>query len=97
MNPFVLKRPVITEKTMQLAKNSNAYTFVVDLHANKNQIRETVEQTFGVHVISIQTTTLAGKRRSTGKRRVHVVHEKRKKAIITLKSGEKIAVFEVQG
>lgn len=97
MNTHLLRKPVITEKSMQHAKNDNAFTFYVDPSVNKNQIKEVVEATYGVHVVSIRTTKLAGKKRRTGKRRMVTTTEQRKKAIVVLKEGEKIDAFDIQG
>lgn len=97
MNPFILKRPVITEKTYQLVQTQNAYTFEVERGATKGQIRETIESTFGVKVLKIQTTTTAGKIKKTGKRRTAVRQPDKKKAIVTLPKDQKIALFDIEG
>lgn len=97
MKQFTLKGPALTEKTLRLAKELNAYTFYVEVHANKNQIREAVEQTYGVHVKGLQTVKLAAKTKRTGKKRLETPVQARKKAIVFLKQGEKIKEFDVQG
>lgn len=96
MNLFVLKTPHITEKTYRLINSRNAYTFVVDRNASKGQIKEAVEKTFGVKVLSVQTTTVAGKGKRTGKKRMVYVQPDKKKAIVRLPEGQKIALFDVQ-
>jgi large subunit ribosomal protein L23 len=96
MNPFILKKPLITEKTYRLVQERNSYTFEVDPKATKGQIREVVEETFNVKVLSIQTTTVAGKNRRTGTRRTQVRYPDRKKAIVTLPKDQKISLFEVE-
>lgn len=97
MKHTMLKRPVISEKTLTLAKTENAYTFVVSPRANKNQIKEAIELAYGVHVTAIRTVKIAGRTKRTGKKRMPVSVQARKKAVIVLKEGEKIAAFDVQG
>lgn len=96
MNPFILKRPLITEKTYRLAQDK-VYTFEVDPKSTKGQIREAVEQTFGVEVIAIQTIKLAGKMKKTGKKRVTTQLSSRKKAMVRIKPDQTIEVFEIKG
>lgn len=95
MNLFVLKTPHITEKTYRLINTRNSYTFVVDRGATKGQIKEAVEKTFGVKVLSVQTTTVAGKGKRTGKKRMSIVQPDKKKAIVRLPEGQKIALFDI--
>jgi len=51
----ILIRPLITEKAIQLVENNNTLTFLVDLRANKRQIKEAIESTFGVKVVKVNT------------------------------------------
>lgn len=85
----VLKRPVITEKSMELSA-FNKYTFYVATKANKIQIREAVEEIFGVKVTGVTTTKVRGKVRRRG--RVYGQAPDRKKAVVTLREGDKIEV-----
>jgi len=92
MNPRdIIKKPVITEKSMQLLED-NKYTFIVDMKANKPEIRKAVEELFKVKVEKVRTMRVKGKpkrfRNSVG--RTPDV----KKAIVTLGEGEKIELFE---
>lgn len=96
MNLFVLKTPHITEKTYRLINTRNAYTFIVDRNATKGQIKEAVEKTFAVKVLSVQTTVVAGKGKRTGKKRMSVVMPDKKKAIVRLPEGQKIALFDIE-
>jgi large subunit ribosomal protein L23 len=88
----VLMRPVNTEKTRDAHENSNQYVFEVVPTANKIQIRQAVEEIFGVRVTNIRTITVRGKvkrfRRGMGKK------PNWKKAIVTLRDGDVIDVFE---
>lgn len=96
MNPFALKAPHITEKSYRLIESQNAYTFIVDRGATKGQIKDAVEKTFGVKVLSVNTTTVAGKGKRTGKKRMSVVQPDKKKAIVKLAKEQKIALFDIE-
>lgn len=96
MNAFILRAPVITEKSMMKAQTQRVYTFYVDPTASKQQVAEVVEKTFGVNVIDVRTTKVAGKVKRTGRKRVSVQTAARKKAMVTLKEGQTIAVFDIQ-
>lgn len=95
MNPYILKRPVITEKSMQLANTHNTYTFEVSRLSNKQQIKEAVEELYGVTVLRINTTTRNASSKKTGKRRLSKTVSQTKKAMITLKAGENIELFDI--
>ncbi|MCH7951669.1 50S ribosomal protein L23 [Patescibacteria group bacterium] len=92
---YIVKRPIITEKSMaQTAKNQ--YTFEVDASASKGQIRKAVENAFDVEVIAVRTAKISGKRRRVGKLRREITKPDSKKAIVEVKSGQKIDIFESQ-
>ena len=62
LRPYqVIIRPLITEKGTHLTTRSNAYTFMVNPLANKNQIREAVEELFNVRVEGVRTQNYMGK------------------------------------
>ena len=87
----VLRRPVITEKnSMLLAQNK--YTFEVCQNANKSQIKQAVEKAFKVEVTAVNMMIVPGKRRRLGRRELPA--QPWKKAIVTLKPGDKIELFE---
>lgn len=90
----IVKRPIITEKSLMDAR-SGIFTFEVDREANKNQIRDAVEKLFKVHVKKITTATFKGKKRLVGKKRMPVESPDRKKAWMKLAKEEKIDLFEV--
>lgn len=94
MNYQILKQPVISEKSIGLANRENTFTFVVDRKANKNQIREAIEQLFSVKVIRVNTTIRNSQMRLTGKRRLPKKQGKVKKAMVTLKEGDTIELFD---
>ncbi|MBN1594561.1 50S ribosomal protein L23 [candidate division FCPU426 bacterium] len=93
MNSYtVIKRPLITEKTSRDKEKKNSYAFEVDRRANKIEIKQAIEQIFKVHVVDVSTNMMPGKNRRFGTR----VKPKQpwKKAIATLKQGERIQVYE---
>ena len=95
MNPYILKRPIITEKSMQLANERNTYTFEVDRLANKQQLKEAIEELYGVTVLRVNTTTRNISLKKTGKRRLAKKVAQIKKAMITLKKGDSIELFDI--
>jgi len=68
------------------------YVFEIAREANKQQIREAVEKAFKVNVLAVNVMTAPGKRRRVGRRQV--LTQSWKKAIVTLKPGDKIGLFE---
>ncbi|MZP30255.1 50S ribosomal protein L23 [Heliobacterium undosum] len=87
----VLKKPVISERSMDLAQE-NKYTFVVEPKANKIEIKHAVEQLFNVKVLDVHTMNVKGKPKRMGKYAGRTADKK--KAIVTLKEGDKIEIFE---
>jgi large subunit ribosomal protein L23 len=87
----VLRRPLITEKYTALQAEGK-YAFEVAGLATKPQIKEAVEKAFNVSVTGLNVMTVAGKRRRLGRRVLQAKHWK--KAVVTLKPGDKIALFE---
>lgn len=87
----VLVKPTITEKSTIL-QESGKYTFEVALRANKVQIKEAVERNFGVDVQDVNISKLRGKRKRYGPR--HVKQPDTKKAVVTLKAGDRINLIE---
>lgn len=85
-------KPVITEKTLKLAKDGK-YTFFVDKTLNKHKIKELINRLFGVNVTRIATIKLPGEEKRTLKGRKKIIKPV-KKAIVTLKEKEKIDLFE---
>ena len=91
----ILRRPLITEKTSFQSSNLNQFTFEVDLKANKQQIKEAVEAMFDVTVLRVNVINRPAKvARSLRNRRRQVRRGGYKKAIVTLKPGDNIDVFE---
>lgn len=87
----VLRRPIITEKNTALL-GQNKYTFEVAREANKPQIKEAVEKAFNVKVTAVNVINVPGKMRRFGRHRG--MSPAWKKAVVTLKEGDKIELFE---
>ncbi|GAA0123732.1 MAG: 50S ribosomal protein L23 [Clostridium argentinense] len=86
----IIRKPVITEKSMA-AMADRKYTFIVDIHANKFQIKKAVEDVFGVKVENVATIRNLGKTKRVG---VHVGKRADfKKAIVTLTADSKTIEF----
>ena len=87
----VLQHPLITEKNSVLQAQGK-YAFKVAQEANKEQIKQAVEKAFKVTVTGVNVMTVAGKRRRMRGR--EVMSPSWKKALVTLKPGDKIELFE---
>ena len=89
----ILLRPVVSEKTYALM-DQGTYVFVVDPRATKIDVRNAVEQTFGVKVVNVNTMNRKGK--STLNRRLNVRGQRpgTKRALVTLAPGDSINLFE---
>ena len=92
MHPFqVLLRPVVTEKST-LLQEQDKYIFVVALSANKNMVKQAVQMAYDVKVSGVNIIKTHGKKIRYGPR--YVKRPDIKKAIVTLKPGERIQLFE---
>jgi large subunit ribosomal protein L23 len=90
MNPYdIVKRPVVSEKSMYLQNKQNAFTFEVHGSANKTQIREAIEKLFKVKVTSVNTMNCLGKSKRM-RTRLPGMTSGWKKAIVRLVEGQKI-------
>ena len=87
----VLKKPVLTEKTMTLQAEENKYTFDVDVNANKIEIRQAVEAMFNVKVESVNVMNVRAKAKRMGKYEGKT--NRRRKAIVKLAEGNEINYF----
>lgn len=88
----VILRPVITEKSNAQAGDLNQYVFEVAPNANKLQIKEAVEVIFDVEVEKVNTMIMPAKRGRRG-RKWYLRSKQWKKAIVTLKPGDTIELF----
>jgi large subunit ribosomal protein L23 len=87
----VVRRPLVTEKNTALQAQGK-YAFEIAAGANKNQVKQAVEKGFKVTVTSVNMITVRGRERRVGRR--IVAGSSWKKAIVTLKPGDKIQIFE---
>ena len=85
----IIKRVLLTEKGSRLAA-LNQYFLEVDKKATKPQIRLAVEATFGVHVLSVRTANMKGGLRTIRGTRRQETESTWKRAIVTVKAGERI-------
>lgn len=86
----VLRRPVISEKSTEFAKEGK-YVFLVHDNATKSEVKKAVERIYGVRVVKTNVVTQRAKVKRAG-RGVHTVHRP-KKVIVTLKKGEKLDIL----
>jgi large subunit ribosomal protein L23 len=87
----VIKTVRVTEKGAAAAAAHNQYQLVVDKHANKVDIKQAVEKAFKVKVLSVNTLRVRGKGRRQMTRQAGFTPAW-KKAIVTLKDGDKIEI-----
>ena len=88
----VVRRPLITEKNERARELARQYAFEVHREATKIQVKGAVEKLFSVKVTGVRTAIARGKNKRVGRnigRRPNW-----KKAIVTLKQGDTIALFE---
>jgi large subunit ribosomal protein L23 len=90
----ILQRPILSEKSNQTREKSGQYTFLVSLKATKPQISRAIALAYGVQVDSVRTLVTRDRTRRRG---MHVIApSKTKKAVVKLKAGQKIPLFEDQ-
>jgi len=88
----VIKGPLITEKLDRARESFRQYSFVVDREATKHDVERAVETLFKVKVEAVRTIIMRGKPKRMG--RSLGQRSNFKKAIVTLKEGDKIELFE---
>jgi len=87
----IIRRPVVSERTTLLSERDNKYVFEVAPEANKLQIKRAVEEAFKVGVTKVRTMRVPGKRKRV---RLQIgMTPSWKKAIVTLKQGDRIELF----
>ncbi len=87
----ILKRPLVTEKSTTLSELGK-YVFAVNRKANKYEIKNAVEKAFKVTVTDVNVITVPGEMHRIGKNKAF--RQPWKKAIVTLKAGDKLQLFE---
>jgi large subunit ribosomal protein L23 len=90
----IVIRPIVSEKSYA-GLEGNAYTFLVAPEANKTEIKEAIQQIWNVHVESVRTMNRKGKvtrtRLGSGRR------PDQKRAVVKLREGDTIEIFEARG
>jgi large subunit ribosomal protein L23 len=89
----IVRYPIVSEKSYDLIEFQNTYTFEVDPRAHKGQIRDAVEEIFGVKVVRVNTMNRKGKRKRQGY--AFGKRKDTKRALVTLAGGTSIDVFGV--
>jgi large subunit ribosomal protein L23 len=87
----IILEPVVSEKSYALMADGK-YTFRVDDRAHKTQIRNAVEEIFGVGVVEVRTMKVRSKPKRRGLHRGHT--RSWKKAVVQLAPGDRIELFE---
>lgn len=96
MKAGIIKKPIISEKATVLSENENRFTFQVDPKANKIEIKNAVENMYGVQVTEVRTMNYGGGKSSTKYTNRGIVEQrskKWKKAVVTVADGETIDLF----
>ena len=88
----ILKRPLVTEKSTVEKDARNKLCFEVDRRANKIEIKEAVQKIFKVDVLDVATISMKGKKKRVG--RHFTQHPDWKKAVVTIKPGQRVEFFE---
>lgn len=91
---YILKKPVITERSLSQAK-LGLYTFAVNRNTTKKQIKKAVEEQFKVNVTTVKTIKLRNSTKRVGKLMRLKIGKTWKKAVVKVKKGQKIALFDV--
>ena len=106
VDPYsIILMPWITEKTLEARRvadfdgsykeNNNRIEFIVRREATKPQIREAVEQIFGVRVTKVNTLNRKGKRKRNRKNFSYGKRADQKRALVTVADGDSIELFDV--
>ena len=90
---MILQKPIVSEKSMKLAGNSG-YTFLVAKDANKLAIAKAVAEQFKVSVLTVKTINVKGEVKSQRRIRRNFITSGFKKAVVKIKKGQTIPIFE---
>ncbi len=88
---YVIKKPILTEKSTVAMNEEGRYTFLVDRRASKTEIKDAVESLYGVKVVGVTTQLRKGKERRL--RYGYVTEKLTKKATVKLQEGQTIDLF----
>ena len=87
----IIKRPLVSEKSVFLGTNRNAYSFEVDVRADKTQIKKAIEELYHVKVEDVRTIVVPGKPKRT--RSGVKTTPSWKKAVVQVQTDQKIEVY----
>ncbi len=96
MSLSAVLKPRMSEKAFSKAENSNVYVFEVPMSLNKDGISQAIAKQFDVTVLSVNVVVAKGKSVQSYRKRSRAITAKRrdfKKAYVTLKKGDSIAIF----
>jgi large subunit ribosomal protein L23 len=95
MKKTILIKPLITEKSEMMSENENKACFVVHRRANKIEIKNAIEKTYNVSVVSVNTAVMPGKAKSRNTKSgvVKGSTSSFKKAIVKLAEGETLDLY----
>jgi large subunit ribosomal protein L23 len=96
MHTFIIKKPVVSEKTLALIEKESTYVFQVSKSAEKNQIKKMIKDLFKVDVVSVNTVLGHRSNKKTGRKRLRVTTDRTKKALVKIKAGQKIELFDLE-
>lgn len=91
----VIIRPILSEKSLKEVDNGG-YTFEVSKESTKDTIRRAFKDAFGVDVTKVKTLIVKGRTARVWGRRERAAVKPMKKAIVSLKKGQKLDVFEIK-
>ena len=89
----IIYSPIVTEKSLAAKAERNVYVFKVKKEASKGSIANEIKRLFGVDVEDVRTMIFTGKNKRLRRTRFLVKTQTWKKALVTLKSGQKIDLF----
>jgi large subunit ribosomal protein L23 len=95
MQSIIVLKPIVTEKSLAAQQSQDKYGFWVPTSATKNQIRVSFKSVFGIKPLSVNTITLKGKTKTSGRTRKLIEKSDRKKAIIAVPKGTKIELLKL--
>lgn len=90
---MIVKKPLLTEKSLQLAKQG-LYTFLIDKRARKGQIKSEINQLLSVDVVAIKIARVKSKVKMQRTRKGYYEIAGYKKALVKVKKGQKIDLFD---
>lgn len=89
-------KPLISERSLNMIDKFNKYSFIINADVNKIELTSYIEKIYTVKVLGIRTINVSGKFVKFGKKRIEGKRSDFKKAIVTLKKGDKIDLFEIK-